>query len=109
MLPLMRQVEQQILCPCCGEKGHAKKDCWKWQRERGGKGDCKGTQSFRAKSVKICLPLAWIAWKLERKGFWGPREAVVAEARDVLDPPVLLRPPVSGPGQRPAGPTMEPA
>ena len=33
----MRQVEQQILCPYCGKKGHAKKDCWKWQRERGGK------------------------------------------------------------------------
>ena len=28
----MRQVEQQILCPYCGKKGHAKKDCWKWQR-----------------------------------------------------------------------------
>ena len=27
----MRQVEQQILCPYCGKKGHAKKDCWKWQ------------------------------------------------------------------------------
>ena len=38
----MRQVEQQILCPYCGKKGHAKKDCWKWQRERGGKGDSKG-------------------------------------------------------------------
>ena len=25
----MRQVEQQILCPYCGKKGHAKKDCWK--------------------------------------------------------------------------------
>ena len=38
----MRQVEQQILCPYCGKKGHAKEDCWKWQRERGGKGDSKG-------------------------------------------------------------------
>ena len=38
----MRQVEQQILCPYCGKKGHAKKDCWKWQRERGGKDDAKG-------------------------------------------------------------------
>ena len=38
----MRQVEQQILCPYCGKKGHAKKDCWKWQRERSGKGDSKG-------------------------------------------------------------------
>ena len=38
----MRQVEQQILCPYCGKKGHAKKDCWKWQRERGVKGDSKG-------------------------------------------------------------------
>ena len=37
----IRQVEQQILCPYCGKKGHAKKDCWKWQRERGG-GDSKG-------------------------------------------------------------------
>ena len=31
----VRQVEQQILCPYCGKKGHAQKDCWKWQRERG--------------------------------------------------------------------------
>ena len=38
----MRQVEQQILCPYCGKKGRAKKDCWKWQRERGGKDDAKG-------------------------------------------------------------------
>ena len=38
----MRQVEQQILCPYCGKKGHAKKDCWKWQRERSGTGDSRG-------------------------------------------------------------------
>ena len=37
----VRQVEQ-ILFPYCGKKEHAKKDCWKWQRERGGKDDAKG-------------------------------------------------------------------
>ena len=50
--------------------------------------------------MKICLPLAWklelLAGILALLGS-GPRDAVVAEARDVLEPPVSLRPPVSGP------------
>ena len=37
----MRQVEQQILCPYCGKKGHAKKD-WKCSENAGCKGDSKG-------------------------------------------------------------------
>ena len=45
----MRQVEQQILCPYCSKKGHAKKDCWKWQRERGGKGDSKANPKVMVK------------------------------------------------------------
>ena len=44
---------KQILCPYCGKKGHAKKDCWKWQRERGGKGDSKGNPRVMEKEKMV--------------------------------------------------------
>ena len=50
----MRQVEQQILCPYCDKKGRAKNDCWKWQRERGGKDDANGKYKGDGKGKDSC-------------------------------------------------------
>ena len=45
----MRQVGAADSLSYCGKKGHPKRDCWKWQQERGGKGDSKGKSKIDGK------------------------------------------------------------
>ena len=49
-------------------KGHAEKDCWKWQRERGGKGDSKGKSKSDGKGKDGGKHSAG---KGNEKGFWN--------------------------------------
>ena len=57
---------------------------------------------FNAQSVKLCVPLTWKLDLLEGilqtfGGDSGPRQPGASEPREVLEPPVSVHPPSSGP------------